>query len=170
METDAKGQLGGLECSVKERERMAAASAGWRCGICGRNNGEIMKECEEAAKGKGAEGKSEEVVIPSELKLGWKDEMGKDKGEEAELAEGFVRTGNDGATDLGPAATYPPARPAQTVPQPTAALNQPRIQPNYPPMQAVQRSNDGVPMWIDRTIAAVVLCLVAMVLKVLLGL
>jgi ubiquitin-conjugating enzyme E2 J1 len=37
--------------------------------------------------------------------------------------------------------------------------------------QVVQRrSNNGVPMWIDRTIAAVVVCLVAMVFKVLLGL
>ncbi len=93
----------------------------------------------------------------------WKDEMGKDK-EEAELAEGFVRTGNDGATD-SPA--YAAAGPAQIVPQPPAALNPPRIQ-NYP--QMAQRSNDGVPMWIDRTIAAVVLCLVAMVIKVMLGL
>jgi ubiquitin-conjugating enzyme E2 J1 len=162
METDAKGQLGGLECSIKERERMAVMSAGWRCGVCGKSNEEIMKECEEAAKAKGGEGKAE-VVVPSELKMAWKDEIGKDK-EEGELAEGFVRTGNDRAAD---APVYPPARPVQTVPQPTAAVNPPRIQ-NYP--QMAQRSNDGVPMWIDKTIAAVVLCLVAMVLKVLLGL
>jgi ubiquitin-conjugating enzyme E2 J1 len=167
METDPKGQLGGLECSVKERERMAAASSGWRCGVCGRSNEEILKECEEAAKAKGGEGKAEEVVVPSELKMGWKDEMGKEK-VDGDLAEGFVRTGNDGASDsVTDPPAYPPARPAQTVPQPTAARNPPRIQ-NYP--QMAQRSNDGVPMWIDRTIAAVVLCLVAMVLKVMLGL
>jgi ubiquitin-conjugating enzyme E2 J1 len=166
METDAKGQLGGLECSVKERERMAAASSGWRCGVCGRRNEEILRECEEAARAKGGEGRAEEVV-PSELKMGWKDEMGKDRDEdkeEAELAEGFVRTGNDGAED---GSAYPAARPAQSVPQPTATLNPPRIQ-SYP--QLAQRSNDGVPIWIDRTIAAVVLCLVAMVMKVMLGL
>jgi hypothetical protein len=40
--------------------------------------------------------------------MGWKNEMEKYK-EEGQLAEGLMRTGNDGAAD-------PPARPAQTVP------------------------------------------------------
>ena len=65
METDAKGKLGGLECSAKERERMATASEGWRCVACGRSNEEIVKKCEEAAKGNGGEGKVEGVVLPS---------------------------------------------------------------------------------------------------------
>lgn len=168
METDAKGQLGGLECSVKERERMAEASSSWRCATCGKSNGDIMKECEEAAKEKG---EGAEVVVPSELKMGWKDEMGKAKDtEEAELAEGFVRTG-DGASD------YPAARPGQGVPQPTGTVNTARIQPTTttriqpPTATRIQpQSNGGVPLWIDRMIMAVVVLLVAMVLKVLLGL
>ncbi|KAE9373979.1 UBC-like protein, partial [Stipitochalara longipes BDJ] len=177
METDAKGQLGGLECSVKERERMAEVSSSWRCPSCGKSNGDIMKECGEAAKEKGEE---KEVVVPSDLKMGWKDEMKSadsqqkadekitkneedERIEEAELAEGFVRTGNA-------AADYPAARPVQGVPQPTGTVTarvQPvaqRIQP-----QTVQRSNDGVPIWIDRMIAAICVLLVAMVLKVLFG-
>jgi ubiquitin-conjugating enzyme E2 J1 len=183
METDAKGQLGGLECSVKERERMAEASSSWRCASCGKSNVDIMKECVEAAKAKGEE---KEVVVPSDLKMGWKDEMNsvdtehpaseernikilrsKEVEEEAELAEGFVRTaGNHGPSD------YPAARPAQGVPQPTGSTTArvqsvvtQRIQP-----RTVQRSNDGVPIWIDRMIAAICVLLVAMVLKVLLGL
>ncbi|KAN0098143.1 UBC-like protein [Hyaloscypha variabilis] len=178
METDAKGQLGGLECSVKERERMAEASSSWRCPSCGKSNGDIMKECGEAAKEKGEE---KEVVVPSDLKMGWKDEMRStdpqhkaaeqnikqtedERAEEAQLAEGFVMTG-DGAGD------YPAARPVQGVPQPTATVPT-RIQPAAPRIQpqTAQRSNDGVPIWIDRMIAAICVLLVAMVLKVLLGL
>jgi ubiquitin-conjugating enzyme E2 J1 len=182
METDAKGQLGGLECSVKERERMAEASSLWRCASCGKSNVDIMKECAEAVKEKGEE---KEVVVPSDLKMGWKDEMNsvetkhpaaegrnikilrsKEVEEEAELAEGFVRTtGNDGPSD------YPAARPAQGVTQPTGSATarvQPVITQRIQPQMA-QRSNDGVPIWIDRMIAAICVLLVAMVLKVLLG-
>lgn len=54
-----------------------------------RSNEEIIKECEEAANA-GRDGKAEEVVVPSELKTRWKDEMGKDK-EGMELAEGLMQ-------------------------------------------------------------------------------
>jgi ubiquitin-conjugating enzyme E2 J1 len=175
METDPKGQLGGLECTKAERERLAERSAEWKCGVCGRSNGEILKEVEEAAKSK----EVEVVEVPKELKMGWKDEMVPEKAE-AELAEGFVQTGNPSGESTPPVAssssTYPPARPAQSVPLPTATVS--RRAPTHVPFvnnayqaQVVQRrSNNGVPMWIDRTIAAVVVCLVAMVFKVLLGL
>src|SRR5450432_3645998 len=115
METDPKGQLGGLECTDEIRTRMAKASQMWKCTSCGKSNLEIIKECEEAAK-KVDNAKVKEVVIPEELKMGWKDEMrpatdsgpsgssgpsdSKDvdadaDGEDAEsqeLAEGFVQT------------------------------------------------------------------------------
>ena len=191
METDAKGQLGGLECSKVERERIAEGSGNWKCGVCGKNNREILAECEEAVKEKEKAGQTtDEVEIPSELKMGYKDEMGKGSGKEdepagteteAELAEGFVQT-TDGASDSPTPSAYPPARPGQTVPHPTGVANaqaQPRVQPlptitsQTPRTQtqlAQRRSNDGVPMWIDRAIAGVVILLVAMVMKILLGL
>ena len=115
METDAKGQLGGLEATDAVRRRLAAESRAFRCSGCGgRANEEIMKACEEAAREhEAANGgvKGEEVQVPSELKMGWRDEMEKEKkaaeannGEgagagadgiqsTAELAEGFVQTG-----------------------------------------------------------------------------
>jgi ubiquitin-conjugating enzyme E2 J1 len=181
METDAKGQLGGLECTKAERERLAERSAEWKCGVCGRSNGEILKEVEEAAKSK----EVEVVEVPKELKMGWKDEMVSEKAEstllEAELAEGFVQTGNPSAGTATPpvassSSTYPPAKPAQSVPRPTATVSQqapaqvPSANNAYQAQVVQRRSNDGVPMWVDRTIAAVVVCLVAMVFKVLLGL
>ncbi|CZT52820.1 related to non-canonical ubiquitin conjugating enzyme 1 [Rhynchosporium secalis] len=206
METDVKGQLGGMECSAKEREAIAGQTPGWKCGVCAKSNGEIMKEAEDAAQ---AEGEVEEVEVPKELSMAFKDEMGKSAGkakekeeeaqsqtsplehdgsEEAELAEGFVQTGLDGTSDSHPPkststatptstqtqSTYPPARPAQTAPQPTGASipNAPRaaVANAYPTQQMAQRvSNDGVPVWVDRAIGAVIFCLVALFMKVLFG-
>ncbi|CAL3969042.1 unnamed protein product [Diplocarpon coronariae] len=201
METDAKGQLGGLDTSKEERGRIALSSGSWKCGACGKSNAEILRECEEAAKEAGS---SPEPDVPVELAMAYKDQLGKNaegKGEdiegkgqgegedaETELAEGFVKT-TDGAGDVpethpvvacpppAPVALRPsaPARPAQSVPQPTAAAvpNAPRaaLAQAYP-TRVVQRtvSEEAVPVWIDRAIGGVVLCLVAMLLKVLLGL
>jgi ubiquitin-conjugating enzyme E2 J1 len=185
METDAKGQLGGLECSKAERERIAEGSGNWKCGTCAKNNREILAECEKAVKKKEKEGEvtAEEVVIPNELKMGYKDEMGKEKMKPAEtastsqdsIAADAICYTTDGVSDAPSRQQYPPARPGQSVPQPTGQP-QPRIQPLPTQIQQVRRaelvhdrSSDGVPIWIDRAIAGVVLLLGAMVLKILLG-
>lgn len=199
METDAKGQLGGLDTSRGERERYAKAAGAWKCGVCGKSNEEILRESgEEAAKMEG--GATEEPEIPKELSMGYKDEMGKkgdtqgkqeasspsrEGSESDELAEGFVRTGLDGAADaqpshsaavVAPLSTPPAARPAQSVPQPTGAVveNAPRaaVARAYPTQVSQRRVSDdsGVPAWLDRAIVGVVVCLVALFLKVLLGL
>ena len=196
METDARGQLGGLDTSETERKRYAEASGNWRCGVCGRSNREILAETAEAAKaneivnGEGSRRVDEE--IPKELTMKYKDSFeGKGQGddaEEAELAEGFVQT-----TPIEtPPPAYPPARPAQGVPQPTGSastgidsqspgaeamqnLQQRNTVNTAQPVQhmraraaEVRRSTDGVPIWIDRAIAGVVVCLIIMVLKVIL--
>lgn len=179
METDPKGQLGGMDCSAAERERVAKNSSAWTCSICGKSNQAILKETEEASKKDGSS--SEEVEVPKELNMAWKDEVKptatqqEASEEEATLAEGFVRTGGDGASDTPAVETAAnvttpriPARPAQGVPLPTGSVT-PR--PAIVQAQAVvPRSNDGVPIWIDRAIAAIVILLVAMVLKILVGL
>ncbi|RDW94971.1 putative ubiquitin-conjugating enzyme protein [Coleophoma crateriformis] len=168
METDAKGQLGGLECSEAVRRRMAAESTSWKCSSCGRSNEDILKECADAAAKEGEQREDEKV--PEELKMGWKDEMGKsDDKESSQLAEGFVQTSPPAVAETVTAQpAYPPARPAQTVPQPTATI--PASAPARQQTVRIQRqSQDGVPIWIDRTIAGIVICLVFMVLKMILG-
>lgn len=183
METDAKGQLGGVDASKEERERCAKASGEWTCSGCGRSNGVIMSEQQLAAREAGNE---EEAKVPEELRMAYKDQLSplkpadeekhsESEDEDAQLAEGFVRTGLDGADDSQPtsppAATYPPARPAQGVPQPTATLRAP-----VPSADGILTGmphrvvNTPVPIWIDRAIGAIIVCLVALVLKVLLGL
>ena len=129
METDARGQLGGLDTSDQIRRSLAAESRSWRCAVCAHSNEEILRECEERCKeleaenpGEGSSdgaGRGKEVEIPAELKMGFRDEMGKSEGkgkdgesagagadadasskqdregsdaETAQLAEGFVQT------------------------------------------------------------------------------
>jgi len=73
METDPKGQLGGLESSDVVRRRLATESQAFRCLVCGKTNSEILNESAQAAKSSPAGEK--EVVVPHDLKMGWKDEM-----------------------------------------------------------------------------------------------
>jgi ubiquitin-conjugating enzyme E2 J1 len=178
--------------------------------VCGQSNKEILAERAEAAKAKEiADGsKRVEEEVPKEITLQYKDKTGKnseskdkleqtenrggptvDEMEEAELAEGFVQT----APLLPDPSTYPPARPAQGVPQPTNPVSTGNYEPaaraesmqnlqqrnartmnaQAQPLQEraaeVRRSTDGVPIWIDRAIAGVVVCLIFMILKMLLS-
>lgn len=77
MKEEAGGQVGGLEMGMLGRERLARESRGWRCGGCGgRTNEEVLRECERAAET--CTGKTrEEEVVPEELRLGYRDELGK---------------------------------------------------------------------------------------------
>ncbi|ROW08774.1 hypothetical protein VMCG_02723 [Cytospora schulzeri] len=86
MDTDPKGQVGGLATGDDVRRQLARESRDWRCHGCGgRTNDDIIRECEEAARaaeaeaagaGAGGEGSSRrEVEVPAELKLSFRDEM-----------------------------------------------------------------------------------------------
>ena len=182
METDAKGQLGGLECTDDMRRRMAQESGAWKCSSCGKSNTEILAECTEAARLADTSSKPDEEV-PKELKMGWKDEMDKkrkdsdiqlgngDDTESAELAEGFVQTAPLAREEavVPNVVSYPAARPVQGVPQPTRTVPMPQQQqvPVSPLAQVQRHSNDGVPDWVDKAIVGVVLCLIVMLLRMM---
>lgn len=141
METDPKGQLGGLDATDAVRRRMATESRAWKCQACGKTNEEIIRECEEAAKEHQGEGERQpDVEVPSDLKMGWRDEMDKNNNsgaaasgsgaqpqqdeedaESAELAEGFVQTVPLPA-EASSSSSMPPAQPGQGVPQPTRTI------------------------------------------------
>ncbi|KAM0435059.1 hypothetical protein ACHAPT_003148 [Fusarium lateritium] len=196
METDARGQLGGLETTDAVRQRLAAESSSFKCAACGKTNGEIIKECEERASE--ASSSAQEVEVPKELNMGWRDEMeakkqsqnkadeASDEAETAELAEGFVQTAPIAAVDnpIPPlsAATNNPTPTRTTAPNPApvpaglapnaapAPLPIPAAPPAIQPRQARRASDDGVPVWLDRTIVVLVVLLVALVLKILFAL
>jgi ubiquitin-conjugating enzyme E2 J1 len=182
METDPKGQLGGLDASDAVRRRLASESGAFRCGVCGtRTNTEIMAECDEAAKRFEEERggvKAEEIQVPADLKMGWRDEMEKAKAaagesgsqvdkESAQLAEGFVQTAPlpDPADSASPPA-QPLPQPTRTIPLPSPPQIQPVAQAQIQPREV---SNEAVPMWLDRLIVIIGILLAAMVLKVFLA-
>ncbi|KAI1480253.1 UBC-like protein [Daldinia eschscholtzii] len=193
METDARGQLGGLDTTDAVRRKLAAESAGWRCQVCAKTNAEIIAECEKRcaemdAENDGKSRKKEEVEVPAELKMGFRDEVekaraaaaaaaaatGGEKGNEneddtesAELAEGFVQTAPR-REDL----SSTPLRPAQAVPTPTRTMPLPSGGVGQATSLQTPRRVDpsaGVPPWVDYAIVSLVIILIAMVTKILIG-
>lgn len=199
METDARGQLGGLETTEAVRRRLAAESPSFKCATCARTNAEIIKDSEDRAK---EAPESQDVEVPQELNMGWKDEMADKKptaqpapesrsqdkedprveetSDSAELAEGFVPTvenppeaepapGASSSLSPGGASEHrhrQMAPPTRTVP---VAPQAPAQRPQAPVVELRRARDEGVPLWIDRAIVALVIVLSALVLKVLLG-
>lgn len=167
MDTDAKGQLGGMDASEEVRRRFAAASKASRCGTCGKSNAEIIKEMDEAVEEAG-ETKADEV--PEQLRLAYREDLSKG---EAKASE--EKNAGEKAAERVAAA---PAPVAQTVPAPTPTTTQTRpasgpaaVSPAagaaVVPQQQRQQipRNDGVPSWIDKAIYGVVIALLALVWK-----
>lgn len=179
MDTDAKGQLGGIECSRDARERMARDSGKWTCSGCGKSNAEIMKEREEVVKGiENTEGKRTEEEVPEELRLTYRDELGQkeeagvekvDKGKgEAVESEAQQETSPCPAPANQPAAPLAAALTAQTVIPDLPAANTPgptRTVTVPPLQQMVQQSPDRSLAWIDTCIWGIVAALLFMVVK-----
>ncbi|KAH6625217.1 ubiquitin-conjugating enzyme/RWD-like protein [Boeremia exigua] len=173
MDTDAKGQLGGIECSKDARERMAKDSSKWTCAGCGKSNAEIMKEREEAAQEiEEKDGKRKEEEVPEELRLAYRDELGQTENAEIEN----VDKGKGKAIDtelhqepskqhtahVVPTTTVPVAvAPASLAPKPRPT----RTVPAPPLQRTVQQSPDRSLAWIDTCIWGVVAMLLFMVVK-----
>lgn len=182
METDPKGQLGGLETPDATRRRLAVESQSFRCSACGKTNAEIIRECAEQAAANGVVSEDAAAEIPSELKMGWKDEMNgtavmehekpepEDKaraqpertvpesradsdGEEARLAEGFVQTAPISEPSAPPTSTAAGPPPRADAAPPAAAPRRQAVQPN-----------NGVPAWLDQLIVFILVLLVAVLL------
>lgn len=159
MDSEARGQVGGLECDRAVRERMAADSAAWRCPGCAKSNAEILRENEEAcAETDGAR----EEVVPEELRLAYREEL---RGETTEGASRDMAT--DGTPQAAPApasssssssSSRPPPAPAPVpAPQPTRTI------PAGPPL--IQHHTPVSPQWLDTAIYGLAAALLFMVLK-----
>jgi len=157
MDSESKGQVGGLECGEGTRRALARESRAWRCGGCGgRTNVEVLGEVGERVrqmereKGLGRE----EVRVPGDLRLAYRDEMGRGaEGEkmgtgerrlgttEAEAEVGTPTLSADAAPRLDPVkpdAQDPPPQPTRTVP----AQAQPQPQPQPQQRQRLSSSQD----------------------------
>lgn len=185
MDSEAKGQVGGLECDRGVRERMAGESAGWRCGVCGRSNAEIMREAEEACAETEGEGEKKEEDVPEELRLAYREDLGEkkeqeDKGKGKEAVKAPLTTSSTSASSSSAAQ---PSRPAPTpatvpaqaqapTPRPTPTRTVPvrtiATAPALPVHQGAvvqQQTPDRSLQWIDTCIYGVVAALLFMVMK-----
>ena len=159
MDTDAKGQLGGMDASEEVRKRLAGQSKAWKCGVCAKNNETIMWEQEEAVKEHGGEGKKE--VVPEELRLAYKEDLvqSSDKSEKAPGGEpnGQPREQQTSQSAVAPNNVPPVSTaPTSSQPQPPAPRHQPAQQIRQ---QQQARQDDGIPPWIDKAIYGVLAAL-----------
>jgi ubiquitin-conjugating enzyme E2 J1 len=173
MDTDAKGQLGGIECSKEAREKMARESHAWKCSACAKSNAETMKERQVLVQEiEDKQGKRNEEEIPEDLRLAYRDELDKEAGEGSEAdkaqaqAKAVAASSHDTPT-APPSIPAPPSSAANTVtstspssiPRPTRTVQTPTVQQPAPP------SPDRSIVLIDTFIYAIVAALLFMVLK-----
>jgi ubiquitin-conjugating enzyme E2 J1 len=161
MDTDAKGQLGGIECAKDARERMARDSGKWQCPACGKTNAGIIKEREDAVKDLQGEPHQEDQ-LPEELRLAYRDELGNQ-------SDAAQKPTDDKAKDN---AVLAEAEASTSAPRPA-----PRTQPASSPRVAAPRpaqttqaaplhqQHDPVMMLINIAIGSVVALLLYMTLR-----
>lgn len=181
METDARGQLGGLETSASARRTFAKESGAWTCPTCTKSNADIIKECEERYEADEHKNAAE-VAVPEELKMAFKDELSGSKekttpttsgsaNDDSELAEGFVQTAPVAAAPASIPITRTNGLRNRTIPAPVhdAPLH---AQAQLPPQGQLQQQQrraqpEGPPLWLDRAIVILAIILVGLLVKVL---
>lgn len=177
MDTDAKGQLGGIDTNKETRLRLALASRSWRCGDCGKTNSDLMQELEEECKRQGSE--DAEESIPQELRLGYRDELGTDKGKKKAAAEPGTQedlsrkpteqqdadaSPAGAAMNRTPTVGDPPGAPRMQQAQlQTAQLSPPS--PIQATGQAIQQRPSDSHHWMDMAISGVALALILMLIR-----
>jgi ubiquitin-conjugating enzyme E2 J1 len=172
MDTDAKGQLGGIECSKDAREKMAKDSHVWKCPACAKSNADIMKEREELVQDiEDKQGKRKEDDVPEELRLAYRDELAKKGEEDVEVGKGKAKAIDASPQDLPPSGSPPISKPAVSAannvvltssaptPRPTRTTQASTMQ------QTARRSPDRSLALIDTCIYGIVAALLFMVLK-----
>ncbi|KAH9865977.1 hypothetical protein J1614_008541 [Plenodomus biglobosus] len=164
MDTDAKGQLGGIECSKEARERMARDSGAWRCGGCGKSNAEIMKEREalvaDMADKEGAPRADD--AVPEELRLAYRDELDRKEhssaastaaaGSAEAKAKAAAATGSSGesagvsSSSSSSSSSLPAAIPAPARSTPSDLTSSPRLTSATPAAPQPRRARAAQPL------------------------
>ncbi|KAF2773196.1 UBC-like protein [Teratosphaeria nubilosa] len=154
MDTGAGGQVGGMECGEAVRRRLAGQSAAWKCGACGKTNEEVMREVE-AVVGE-AEGEGRKKEVPEELRLAYREDLGKGGGGGEKKVEAKGKKVVPSVEAQGqPAQSSVAAAAVATQAAPTAAPTQQQVQR--------PRHEDDVPAWIDKAIYGVLAMLLFLI-------
>lgn len=173
MDTDAKGQLGGLECTEDARKSMAGESVRFKCATCGKTNREILQEREQAA---GTHfGEQKETVVPDELRFAYREDLymeneasgsrakptGPQQMSTTSIASSPIQPSirNEPiTTSAASSRTHASDRP-QSPPSPGVSLITSAARPN------TQATDQGVPGWVDKAIWGLIATLVLMVAR-----
>jgi ubiquitin-conjugating enzyme E2 J1 len=76
MDTDVKGQVGGLQCEDGARREMARVSRSWKCATCGVSN-EALVEGRELQ-----DQSTKEESVPDELRLAYREDLAGEKSQQ----------------------------------------------------------------------------------------
>ncbi|GAB7358065.1 hypothetical protein MBLNU230_g0227t1 [Neophaeotheca triangularis] len=169
MDTDAKGQLGGMDASKEVRERFAVQSPGWKCPACAKSNQEIMVEQDEVVKEAGGEQKAEEAV-PEELRLQFREDLGKRKEGEVDSQASVAKSAelsqpSEQVSTPTPTTSVPPRVSSVESPPAAAGVAAAAVpqQQRQQPQRQVQQSE--TPAWIDKAILGIIAALVLLVAR-----
>ena len=121
---------------------MAKESREWKCSSCGRVNAEFMKEQEEAAADEDSRTEDE---VPEQLRLAFREDLGKGKADEKTEGNGAVAE-NAGVIA---AATGNAAAPLAQAPAPAATATTPAPAVQVQQARAPVAHQDDIPAWID---------------------
>lgn len=162
MDTDAAGQLGGMDASEEVRKRYARQSVAGKCAVCGKSNEDIMRAQDEAVRDAGGEGDKTEV--PEELRLQYRENLSGENKEEEEEQKSRAETIQATTLTSAPVSTEASIQSEVRQRQPRiestdeTSSNASRSAPALPAQAARQRqaqprqAEDIVPSWIDKAI------------------
>lgn len=164
MDTDAKGQLGGMDASEEVRRRLATQSPSSRCPTCAKSNDEIMKEHDEVVKSSGGD-TSRTIEVPEQLRLAYREDLAKPNGR---IGTGSDENETQTAVHVGATASTPTSRRDLDAFQAAAAVPNISRAPLAPVAQRPQNRrnarhiDEDLPGWINPAIYAVLAVLLYM--------
>jgi ubiquitin-conjugating enzyme E2 J1 len=165
MDTDAKGQLGGIECTKEAREKMAKESHVWKCSSCAKSNSDIINEREELVRSiQSDQDQPREEEIPQELRLAYRDQLG-NKGENP--VGSLIENATNIDTLPQPLPSLPSPSAAIPVPPTSSAASTRPLRIRHTPLvqQPAQPNTDRSLALVDTFIYGIVAALLFMVLK-----
>lgn len=150
MDTDAKGQLGGMDAGEELRRRYAKQSAVHRCAACAKTNAEIMAEQDQAVQAAGDEQGDKRELLPPELRLAYREDLKAPQNPKDDTAAHTVPS----SSTTSALATTSASRPV--IQAPSTRIVAPAAR------QTRALEADLPPAWIDKSIFAVVIALIAL--------
>jgi len=175
METDPKGQLGGLDTTDEVRKRLATESLSYLCPACGKSNADIIRECSEQSEANpDTSAGNKEIDVPSDLRMSWKDELAPGPGTQTQRDQSTAQpiitdhrpdASVDSTEQIKPAEQATSPRTQSSAPGPALSTRTAQSQPQPQP----QPQNVGVPRWLDQLIFFLFVVLAAAILHRLLS-